>query len=176
MEQNSILKNGLTLGCIMSVVSILLILLFFLLGISTTSWMLSGLSWVIMIVILLYGVVKYRKSIGGYMKFSDGFLLVLTAGILATVVAYFFSLVYANYINPSFVDEVMSTSISTVEKMGVAVTDEMEEQMRTSVEQTAVFSIKNFGMSILGGAIGYAILGATLGGIFSKKNPNIVEE
>ena len=176
MKQNSVLKNGLILGVIMAIANIILALVFYVMGVSITVFTFTGISWVIAIALLIWGVINMRKNNGGLLTFGQGFLMVLIAGLCASIIYYFFNLLYVNYIDINYIEDAMASTIASMEKMGVTVTDAVEEQLRTNFEESTAFSVKNIAIIILGSAIGYSILGAILGGVFSKKDPNKIEE
>lgn len=176
MEQKSVLKSGLMLGFILAGASIILTLACYLANMNTMGWLFGGLSWLVALIIMILGIINFRKGNGGYMTFMQGFSVVIIAGILSALISYFFQMLYVNYINVNYIEEAYQVSASAMEKMGVSISEEMEEQMRQSLSESTVFSIKNLGITVLVSTIGYAIIGAILGGVFSKKDPNAIEE
>lgn len=108
------------------------------------------------------------------MAFAQAILIVLVAGVVCSVISYFFNLVYFNFINPDYINEVMEYSKEAVQKMGMVMNDELEASMQANAEKSMHFSILNFAMGIIGSLVIWSILGSILGAIFSKKDPNAV--
>lgn len=106
------------------------------------------------------------------MAFAQGILIVLTAGMICAVINYFFGLLYYNVIDPGFEQQVIENSLAAYEKMGITVTDQVEELIRANAEDSTHFSWKYFSFAIVGALIVWTILGLILGAIFSKKDPN----
>lgn len=171
MENNSVFSQGLKTGVIAAVAAIVITLLAYVANINMMGWTFQGVSYLVLIAVMIYGLLAFRKANGGYMAFAQGILMVLVAGIVCSVISYFFNLLYYNVINPNAVAEIVEYSKSAVEKMGMAMTDELEEQIRTNAQASTQFSGKLFAFTIIGSVVVWSILGAILGAIFSKKNP-----
>ena len=172
MKDNTVFSQGIKTGLTAVGASVVLVLLAYLTGINMISWTFQGISYVVMIAVMIAGLLAFRKANGGYMVFAQGILIVLVAGLVSSVLSYFFNLLYYNVINPSAVEEIIEYSKSAVEKMGVALSDELEEQLRVNAEKNTHFSVLNLVFGVIGSLMIWSVLGAILGAIFSKKDPN----
>lgn len=174
MEKNSISSQGIKTGLIASAVAIVIVLIAYIFNIKMIGWGFQGINYILLIAVMIYGLLQFRKANGGFMAFAQAILIVLVAGVVCSIISYFFNLLYFNFINPDYINEVMEYSKEAVQKMGVVMNDEMEAAMRTNAEKSAHFSILNFVIGIVGSLVVWSILGSILGAIFSKKDPNEV--
>ena len=174
MEKNSIFSQGLKTGAIAAAVSIVTVLVAFILNMRMIGWAFQSVSYILLIAVMIYGLLQFRKANGGFMAFAQAILIVLVAGVVCSVISYFFNLVYFNFINPDYINEVMEYSKEAVQKMGMVMNDELEASMRANAEKSMHFSILNFVIGILGSLVIWSILGSILGAIFSKKDPNAI--
>lgn len=165
MDNSSVFPHGIKTGVIAGVAAILVTLLAYVLNINMLGWTFQGVSYLVLIGVMIYGLLGFRKANGGYMAFAQGILIVLVAGMIC-------ALLYYNVIDPGFEQQVIDNSLATYEKMGIAVTDQVEELIRTNAEASTHFSWKYFSFAIVGALIIWTILGLILGAIFSKKDPN----
>lgn len=172
MDNSSVFSHGIKTGIIAGVAAILVTLLAYILNINMLGWSFQGVSYLILIGVMIYGLLGFRKANGGYMAFAQGILIILVAGMVCVVISYFFNLLYYNVINPGFEQEVIENSLAAYEKMGITVTDQMEELIRSNAEASTHFSWKYFSFAIVGALIVWTILGLILAAIFSKKDPN----
>lgn len=174
MEKNSISSQGIKTGLIASAVAIVTVLIAYILNMKMIGWGFQSISYILLIAVMIYGLLQFRKANGGFMAFAQAILIVLVAGVVCSIVSYFFNLLYFNFINPDYINEVMEYSKDAVQKMGMTMNDELEASMRANAEKSMHFSILNFVISIVGSLVVWSILGSILGAIFSKKDPNAV--
>lgn len=172
MDNPSVFPHGIKTGVIAGIAAILVTLLAYVLNINMLGWAFQGVSYLVLIGVMIYGLLGFRKANGGYMAFAQGILIVLTAGMICAVINYFFGLLYYNVIDPGFEQQVIENSLAAYEKMGITVTDQVEELIRANAEDSTHFSWKYFSFAIVGALIVWTILGLILGAIFSKKDPN----
>lgn len=136
MDNSSVFPHGIKTGVIAGVAAILVTLLAYVLNINMLGWTFQGVSYLVLIGVMIYG------------------------------------LLYYNVIDPGFEQQVIDNSLAAYEKMGIAVTDQVEELIRSNAEASTHFSWKYFSFAIVGALIIWTILGLILGAIFSKKDPN----
>lgn len=99
MENKSITVQGVKTGLLAAAVSIVIMLLAYVLGISVVGWTFQGISTLFIIGVMIYGLVSFRKA-QGYMDFAQGLGIVIIAGVISSLIGYFFTLLYYNVINP----------------------------------------------------------------------------
>lgn len=171
MENKSITVQGVKTGLLAAAVSIVIMLLAYVLGISVVGWTFQGISTLFIIGVMIYGLVSFRKA-QGYLDFAQGLGIVIIAGVISSLIGYFFTLLYYNVINPGIIDEIMTQSTAMMQKMGMVVNEEMEAQIRQNAEANMHFSFKNMAFGVVGSLFLWTILSLILSAIFKKKNPD----
>lgn len=174
MEKNSISSQGIKTGVLAGVVSIVVVLLTYILNISMFKWPFMVLSYALLIGVMIYGLLQFRKANGGFMAFAQAILIVLVAGVICSIISYFFNLLYYNFINPNYLNEIIEYSRGIYEKAGIVMNEQMEEMIRTNAEKNMHFSVLNFVISIVVSLVAWSIFGSILGAIFSKKDPSAI--
>lgn len=82
MDNSSVFPHGIKTGVIAGVAAILVTLLAYVLNINMLGWTFQGVSYLVLIGVMIYGLLGFRKANGGYMAFAQGILIVLVAGML----------------------------------------------------------------------------------------------
>jgi len=94
---NYIMKYGLILG----LSQIMITLIAYILGIEAmTSYWLSAIVLILIISVVIYSGVQWRKINGGYLSFSDAFFVMLFVYAAAGIVTLLFNFTLYNVINP----------------------------------------------------------------------------
>ena len=99
-------KPALIYGAILGLVSVFISLVFYFIGMATVNWT-NWLNMVIGLVLLVYLMIQYRNvHLGGYASFGQIFVMVLvSAGIIATIISAIYSYVLFTVIDPGLVDQ-----------------------------------------------------------------------
>ena len=90
MDNSSVFPHGIKTGVIAGVAAILVTLLAYVLNINMLGWTFQGVSYLVLIGVMIYGLLGFRKANGGYMAFAQGILIVLVAGMICAIINYFF--------------------------------------------------------------------------------------
>ena len=100
-------KPALIYGAIMGLVSIFLSLVFYFIGMATERWT-NWVTIIVGIIVLVYLMLHYRRvHLGGYATFGQIFLMVLvSAGIISTIIGALYSYVLFTFIDPGLVDQI----------------------------------------------------------------------
>ena len=100
-------KPALIYGLILGLVSVFLSLVFYFTGMTTANWT-NWVTLIVSIVLLVYLMVQYRNvHLGGYASFGQIFLMVLvSAGIVSTVISALYTYVLFTFIDPGLVDQI----------------------------------------------------------------------
>ncbi len=171
MESKSIFPQAVKTGLIAIGLSIVLTLLAYVTGMNMFGWVFQVISYAVLLGVMVWGVLSYRKANGGFMSFGQGFGIIIVAGLVCSFISYFFNLVYANYINPDYMAQTIEASSAMVQKIGGTMTDEMEQSIMQGIEESMRFSLKKMTLGLIGSLIIWSILGAIISGILSRKNP-----
>jgi drug/metabolite transporter (DMT)-like permease len=121
MESNrpSILKPAMTYGLIIALVIIILAVLTFIFSLESSRWM-QWINWVGYFVALYFCLKNWRDSfLGGYIRYGQS----LSAGILfmffASVIYGFYFVIYLKFIDPSYVERMLSIMEEEYYKRGM---------------------------------------------------------
>ena len=76
MEKNLVFSQGLKTGLIAAAVAIVTVLIAFILNITMIGWTFQGISYILLIAVMIYGLLQFRKANGGFMAFAQGLLVV----------------------------------------------------------------------------------------------------
>ena len=166
-KQRSGMSNGLFYGAITGVAIIIFSLIMFLLDLylnKSVSW----ISYLVLATGMLLGTLDYRKKhTNGYMTYGKAFTACFWIGLFAGILASLYMFVFAQFIHPGFVQELLD-QVRT--NMLTAKPDMSEEQVEQAVAVTAKFMSPI--MMTIWGLVGYAASSAVIGlilAIFLKK-------
>ena len=100
-------KPALTYGVILGLVSVFISLVFYFIGMATVNWT-NYVSMLVGLVLLVYLMIQYRNvHLGGYASFGQIFVMVLvSAGIIATIISAIYTYVLYTVIDPGLVDQI----------------------------------------------------------------------
>ncbi len=166
-KQRTGMSNGLFYGAITGVALIIFSLIMFLLDLylnKSVSW----ISYLVLAAGMLYGTLDYRKKhTNGYMTYGKAFTACFWIGLFAGIIASLYMFVFAQFIHPGFVQELLDQARTN---MLAAKPDMSEEQLEQAISMTAKF-MSPVMMSIWGIVV-YAASSAVIGlilAIFLKK-------
>lgn len=130
-------------------------------------------TFVIAIVILAILAVRHRKSMDDVMNFSQAFIFMLIAWLVYTLVANGFNVLYANLIDPGYVDTLVNQSLEVTygwlegnvpDSQAKEILDDTEESIREQF--TVMGALKSSGWSVVIGAVISAVMA-----LFIRKEP-----
>lgn len=165
---------GLKMGVLYAVATIMLTLVYYVTGLDGQMTMSSIINMVVSVLLLVYITKSFRKARGGYMSLGQGVCMITVTGVVATVISYFFNLVYINYIDTHYVEKSLMRAQEMMASMG-GMNDEVIDAMRTQLEAQMSFSVTTLGIALLGALVMYAIAGLILGAIFRKNDPDAID-
>lgn len=166
-KPRSVSSNALWFGVITGAALILFSLILFLMGMHTNNY-LAYLGYLILIGGMAWGTLEYRKKyLGGFMPYSKAFLSCFLIGLFAGVIIAIYMFVFAKFIHPGFIQELLDISRTKIIETNSGMTDEQVEQ---ALEMSAKFMSPV--MMAIWSFVGYAIASVILGlivAIFVKK-------
>jgi len=133
-------KPALSYGVILGLVSVFISLVFYFIGMATVSWT-NWISMLVGLVLLVYLMIQYRNvHLGGYASFGQIFVMVLvSAGIIATIISAIYTYVLFTVIDPGLVDQVRIVAEEKImsnsripESMYDDILERMEKRMTVS--------------------------------------------
>lgn len=167
------------MGLLLGGVSIVLFLLMAIIrGGLMFSVVMGLISLVVIIAFPIFFIRKQRSAAGGLISFKDAFFTAFVGLAIGGLIYVCFSYVYANFVDPSYVDAVVTQQIEGSMKFmkGNMPEDEMVKAL-TKMENdtrsgfTLLGTLRNFGIMLLV----YAMLSLILAAILKKKPENPVE-
>ncbi|MFT6815330.1 MAG: uncharacterized membrane protein (DUF106 family) [Sphingobacteriales bacterium] len=177
-EQNSLKQHVVKYGLILSMVSIAITMILYLIN-----YELLAKGWVGLIILaVILGLLiivgnKYRESIGGFMSFKEGFKLTFLTLAISILIGTLFNIVLYHVIDTelgSKLDEVIMTNTAEMmEKFG-APESSIDETLQ-NLSENSNFTIKKQLFSMLWSLlIGGGIISLIVGAIIKRKNPELI--
>lgn len=143
MEQNELnekapVKNSaLSYGVILGLVSIILSVAFYILGLTDQN-MIGGLIGVAaLIVIIALGISHYKKANGGQLSLSDGLKVGMLIAVIGGILAGLYQILFLTVIEPDFMAQAMEKQREAMINRNPEMTDEQIEQ---AIEMSKKFS------------------------------------
>ena len=166
-KPRSVLSNGLFYGLITGVAMIVLSLILFLVDL----YMNKAVSWIgyaIGLGGMVWGTLDYRKKYtNGFLTYGQAFSSIFWIGMFAGILSSVYIFLFAQYIHPQFISELLDQARAALISSGQNLTDEQIEQ---AVSMQAKFMSPV--MMTIWGLVAYAIMSAIAGlilAIFLKK-------
>lgn len=164
------------LGLVLGGVSIVLFLIMAIIqGGMMFSLVMGIISLIFIIALPIYFIRRQRAASGGFISFKDAFLTAFIGLIISGVIYLIFSFVYANYIDPSYIDNLVNQQVAgsmkfmkgnMPEDQMVTALTKMENDIRHGFTLSGM--LRTFGIML----IAYAILSLILAAILKKKTDN----
>jgi len=161
-------KPALSYGVILGLVSVFISLVFYFIGMATVSWT-NYVSMLVGIVLLVYLMIQYRNvHLGGYASFGQIFVMVLvSAGIIATIISAIYTYVLFTVIDPGLVDQVRIVAeekIMSNSRIPESMYDDILERMEKRM--TVSYMIK---IALIFGPIVNAFIGLIVAAFIKKE-------
>lgn len=164
--------NALSYGVIVGAVLILFSLLMFLLGMHTNKY-LGYVGYVFLIAGMAWGTLEYRKKyLGGFISYGKAFTSCFLIGLYAALILGVYMYVFAQFIHPGFIQEMLDISRQAMYDSNANMT---EEQVEQALEISAKFMSPV--MMAVWTFVAYVIASAIIGliaAIFLKKEDKSV--
>ena len=161
-------KPALIYGVILGLVSVFISLVFYFIGMATVSWT-NWVNMLVGLVLLVYLMIQYRNvHLGGYASFGQIFVMVLvSAGIIATIISAIYQYLLFTVIDPGLVDQVR---IVTEEKImsNSRIPESMYDDMLERIDKrmNVGYMIK---MSLIFGPVVNALIGLIVAAFLKKE-------
>lgn len=165
--------TGLKYGVITSILSILIGMALYFMGLNDFSG--SGTSSLVTILILILGIYlgveAFKQANNGYATTGDIVMMSLYLGVVMGLISGLFWSVYLNFIDASILDKIMSVTEARMEEAG-----QSEEQMEMAMSITRKMMSPGWFtlVSLLMNLVFAAIVGALMS-IFLKKEPAVFD-
>ena len=164
-KKSIMLNYGLLLGVSMVVISVLN----YAFGdIYEPHWSINVASAAVMIVIIVMGIKKVKELQAGLLSLGDAIKTGLGIAIIAALISMVYTFVFAKFIEPNFVENIIEVQRMQTLERAPQVTDEMLEQQETMTRD--YFYIFAFGMMVIFNLFIGFVTGMVSGMILRKSN------
>jgi len=164
-------KPALIYGAIVGLTTILIGIVFYIMGLTTKGWS-NWVTSLIALVVLIYCLVAYRKEyLGGFASYGQIFLMALMIGIVASVLSTLYSYVLMGIIDPELIDKlrlVQEEKLLSNPRFPESTHDQIIERLDKSFILNRILI-----MGVIFGTVIYAIVGL-IAAAFLKKEENPV--
>jgi len=178
--KQSMLQYSMTNGAILGLILIIFSVLLYVMGIMPVTTrsiiLIPVISFAIMLVFLIITMKGYRnKALGGYITFSDAFLLGLLIIVFSSIISGFYGLIFNLIIDPGYTDRVYeglkNWTYETYLNMGLNET-QIDAAMETIEQQQAKLTpLRSFYSSVLSSAIFGSIVSLIISAFIRKDPP-----
>jgi len=164
--------QGLYYGLITGAGLIILSLILFIAGLYMNK-MVSSISYLVLIAGMVYGTLDFRKTYShGFLTYGKAFSLCFKIGLFASIAAAIYGFIFAQFIHPGFVQEILDQSRESILKSNPEIS---EEQMEMALEWTARFTTPVMIMvwGFIMNTIASAVIGLLAALFLKKEDPSL---
>jgi hypothetical protein len=179
MEKPNLINHMIRYGLILGLFNVIISLLIYVIdeNLMVKWWFGIGIL-VVNIAIIIYSGIQYRKSLGGYIKFKDAFVVTFLVFIFAGLISLVYNVIQYEVIDPDLATRLDKAIVEQTEKMMTnmgapqeRIDEQIEKMEGTFAERfTAVGLIKQFFTVSLAVNI---VVSLIIGLIIQKKEPEI---
>ncbi|MES2419415.1 MAG: DUF4199 domain-containing protein [Bacteroidota bacterium] len=172
-------KEALKNGAIWGVISLVIFLVtWYIMPNLMSSYVYSGLVFVIGIALAVFFSIDMRKKAGGYWTFSEALINIFVMFLMSMAIVYVFNLLFGKFIDPTYPatmkEMILSKTEGTFKDLGMGDEAVSAAMQKTSESLDKQFN-PSFGQAIVGfgiAAISYFVGALIFAAIFKKNNPN----
>ena len=130
-------KIALNYGLILGFVSILVSVVTYVMGAHyERDWKMGVLSFVIMIVIIIFGIKKFKELNNGFLSLGQGLKTGLGIALIGGIISIAYTLIFINFIEPDFLQK----TLELAEQKLLDDPNLSEEQIEQAIEMQKKFS------------------------------------
>ncbi len=165
------MKPGVKFGLICSGASVLWSLLLFITGLNRidSAWIFNVLAVGIPVYCCALAISEYKSTVGGgYVRFNSAFQESAIVILFNSLVTAVFSIIYIQFIDPTFMDFIMQKQVTKMQEMGMG-----EEQIQKMLDQSAKWQTPGmmFFWTLVGSLVLGFIVALIMAAIMKKPNP-----
>ncbi|WP_299126955.1 DUF4199 domain-containing protein [uncultured Winogradskyella sp.] len=156
-----------TYGLYSALISIAVLVIMYV-GNIDKSWILSGISFTLGVLILVYGIKAYKQSNSNILSVGQAIKVGLAIAVVGGLIAAIYSYVHYEYIYPEFIDIQKETAYNQMIENNPEMTDEQIEQ---AMSMSSMFMTPGFFslMSIIGSLI-FGLIVSVITGLIMKSD------
>lgn len=165
-------KNGIQYGLIISLITILLTVVVYIVDLSLFTWV-SILSFLVFLVLSCILIFKTKKELKGQITFKEAFTTFFIANVLSVLITMAFTYLLFNVIDPEanavLKEMTIEGSVKMMEKFGTP-SAEIDKAIE-KLEKTDNFSLSSIFQGIVFSILFYSVIGLILSAIFKTNKP-----
>jgi len=128
-QQKPTNKTALQFGIILGIVSILISVIIYALGMAyDQDWKTGMIGFLAMIIIIFLGIKKYKEFNGGFLTLGEALKTGITIALIGAIISVIYSYVFMNFIEPDFIANTMAGAEEKMLERNPNLTDEQIEQ------------------------------------------------
>lgn len=140
IQKPSIKPIAYTYGLYLALLSILGLVILYVLNIEK-SWIMSGISFVLTIIIYVYGIGTFKKQNGNSLSIKDALKVGLAMAVVSGIIAAIYTVIHYEFIQPEFIENIRENAYLEMAKQNPNMT---EDQLATATKMTNMFTSKFF--------------------------------
>ncbi|MEY8867969.1 DUF4199 domain-containing protein [Flavobacteriaceae bacterium 144Ye] len=140
IQKPSIKPIAYTYGLYLALLSILGLVILYVLNIEK-SWIMSGISFVLTIIIYVYGIGTFKKQNGNSLSIKDALKVGLAMAVVSGIIAAIYTVIHYEFIQPEFIENIRENAYLEMTKQNPNMT---EDQLATATKMTNMFTSKFF--------------------------------
>jgi len=170
------LKNGAIWGAINIVI---FLVTWYAMPSLMSSYIYSGLTFLIGIALAVFFCIDMRKKAGGYWSFGEALWNIFVMFLLSMAIMYVFSIIFGKYIDPTYPttmkELIMDKTETTLKSMGMS-EEVVDETMKKSTENLDKQFNPTFSQAVVGFGINsiFYFIGALIFALIFKRNRPVV--
>ncbi len=128
-QQKSTNKTALHFGIILGIVSILISVIIYALGMQyDQDWKTGMIGFLAMAIIVFLGIKKYKEFNGGFLTLGEAIKTGIGIALIGGIISVIYSYVFMNFIEPDFIANTMAGAEEKMLERNPNLTDEQIEQ------------------------------------------------
>ncbi|GJM61750.1 DUF4199 domain-containing protein [Persicobacter diffluens] len=126
------------------------------------------------ILFFVLGIKAFKKQNQGLIKFGDAFAIVAIITVVSSIISGLFGYLYGTVIDPGSIDRQIQETVSFLENIGApeAQIDKAIEELNSKLKDPAGYLASTL-QGVMGGIIGYLIIGAIVAAIMKKEEKEV---
>jgi|SRR5690606_6424778 len=153
METSTIVNSGKSLaikyGLIWTAINIVIFLvIYYGLPEIMGTWKHSAIQFIVGLGLATYFTLTIRSQVGGFWSFSEALKSIFILFIIPTVILYFFSLIFAKWIEPEYPQKITEITLNTTVELMEKIEDD-QEVIDEAIEEVELSMIKQFNPSFM---------------------------
>ncbi len=168
-KSNSLKNIMITCGLLLGGISIVFnLMLFFLKMHYEQSTAVGIVSVVIMIGVLLFAFIQYKKSNEGYISLSEAIKIGLGVSLISTILGIIYAFILTEFLDPGMMEKVLDLQMEKIRASNPEISQEALDSTRSMSEKFSSPLIRSAFQLIFALFIGFII--SLIGGLFVKKS------